>query len=127
MNLILEVISCGGQSAQSGPRRVFGIEGGHIGRAPDCDWVLPSPFISRHHATVCCVDDVFYIVSTGKNGVALNSAVAMLPQFEHRALKSGDRLFIDDYEVAVEISEAEQGHAAPAEQATLRTSAEGVG
>lgn len=106
MNLILEVISCGAQSAHSEPRKVFGIEGGHIGRSPDCDWVLPSPFISRHHATVCCVDDVFYIVSTGQNGVALNDAAAMLSRFEHQALKSGDRLFIDDYEVTVEISQA---------------------
>jgi predicted component of type VI protein secretion system len=108
MNLILEVVARDGQPTDCEPRKVFGLEGGHIGRAPDCEWVLPSPFISRHHATVCCVDDVFYIVGTGKNGVALNDVV--LPNFEHRALNSGDRLFIDDYEVAVAISEV----AAPA-------------
>jgi predicted component of type VI protein secretion system len=103
MNLVLEIVAREGQAPEGEPRKVFGIEGGRIGRALDCDWVLPSPYISRYHATICCIDGAFCIVSTGENGVALNDAQAALPQLEHRALRDGDRIFIDEYEIAVAI------------------------
>ena len=106
MNLVLEIVTREGQIPDGEPRKVFGIEGGRIGRASDCDWVLPSPYISRYHATVCCIDGAFCIVSTGENGVALNDAQSALPQLEHRTLKDGDRLFIDEYEITVAISGA---------------------
>ena len=106
MNLVLEIVAREGQAPEGEPRKVFGIEGGRIGRASDCDWVLPSPYISRYHATVCCIDGAFCIVSTGENGVALNDAHSALPQLEHRTLKDGDRLFIDEYEITVAISGA---------------------
>ena len=106
MNLILELVSRDGQDPSGEPRKVFGVEGGRIGRASDCDWVLRSPYISRYHATICCIDGAFHIVSTSENGVALNDAHTMLPQLENRALKDGDHLFIDEYEIAVSISAA---------------------
>jgi type VI secretion system FHA domain protein len=108
MNLILEVVGRNARDLGEGRRKVFGTEGGRIGRAPDCDWVLANPYISRHHATVCCINGIFYIESMGENGVALNNAQAMLPQLERRALKSGDRLFIDEYEITVGLSSGPQ-------------------
>ena len=106
MNLILELVSRDGQDPSGEPRKVFGVEGGRIGRASDCDWVLRSPYISRYHATICCIDGAFHIVSTSENGVALNDAHTTLPQLENQALKDGDHLFIDEYEIAVSISAA---------------------
>ena len=113
MNLVLELVAREGQVSGGEPRKVFGLEGGRIGRAADCEWVLPSPYISRHHATVCCIDGTFFIVSTGENGVALNHAQAMLPQLEQRALKDGDRLFIDEYEIAVAVLGTTAAQATP--------------
>jgi type VI secretion system FHA domain protein len=107
MNLVLEVVGQNAQSLASERRKVFGVGGGSIGRAPECDWVLASPYISRHHATVCCINGTFYIESTGDNGVAVNTPQAVLPQLERRALKSGDRLFIDEYEISVGIAGGE--------------------
>jgi predicted component of type VI protein secretion system len=101
VNLVLELVAREGQTLEGEPRKVFGAGGGRIGRASDCEWVLRSPYISRYHATVCCIDGVFCILSTGENGVALNDAQAGLPQLEHRALQDGDRIFIDEYEIAV--------------------------
>jgi type VI secretion system protein ImpI len=101
MNLVLEIVAREGQTPEGERAKVFGPEGGRIGRASDCDWVLPSPYISRYHATICWIDGAFCIVSTGENGVALNDPQAGLPQLEHRALKEGDRIFIDEYEIAV--------------------------
>jgi type VI secretion system FHA domain protein len=105
MNLILELASPA-PSPASVRRKVFGTDGGRIGRAADCDWVLASPYISRHHATVRFAEGTFYIESTGENGVAMNSPDAMLPQLERRALKNGDRLFIDELEIQVLIAES---------------------
>jgi type VI secretion system protein ImpI len=117
MNLILEVVACDGQTPSGEPRKVFGVEGGRIGRASDCDWVLRSPYISRYHATICSIDGGFHIVSTSENGVAINDAHTILPQLEHRALKDGDRLFIDEYEITVAIPAAAPAAVLPAPEA----------
>ena len=101
MNLTLEVVSPNGQSLGPARRKVFGPEGGRIGRSPECDWVIPNPYISRHHATIRWISGTYYVESTGENGVAIGSAQAMIPKLERRPLKNGDRLFIDEYEVAV--------------------------
>lgn len=106
MNLILEVVSPNGHSLGPARRKVFGPQGGRIGRASDCDWVLTDPYISRHHATVRCIGNTYYIESTGENGVAISTPQAMIPQRERRPLKNGDRLFVDEYEIAVTIAAA---------------------
>ena len=105
MNLVLELTG-NTPSPDAVRRKVFGTDGGRIGRAVDCDWVFASPYISRHHATVRFAEGTFYIESTGENGVALNSPDAMLPQAERRALKNGDRLFIDEYEISVVLADS---------------------
>jgi type VI secretion system protein ImpI len=105
LSLILEVSGERAQELGEMRRKVFGDAGGRIGRAPDCDWVLSNRYISRHHATVSCIDGVFHIESVGENGVAVNDQEAMLPQLVRRALASGDRLFIDEYEINVAIAD----------------------
>src|SRR5262245_12071482 len=105
MNLILELAGPA-PSPDSVRRKVFGTDGGRIGRAVDCDWVFASPYVSRHHATVRYAEGTFYIEATGENGVAVSSPDAMLPQLERRALKSGDRLFIDEYEISVVLADS---------------------
>ena len=114
MNLTLEIVSPNAQSLGPSRRKVFGMEGGRIGRAADCDWVLPNPYISRHHATIRWISGTFYIESTGENGVAVNSPQAMLPPLERRALKNGDRVFIDEYEIAVGLGTVTAEEARPA-------------
>jgi type VI secretion system FHA domain protein len=107
MELTLEVVSPNGQSLGLARRKVFGPEGGRIGRSPDCEWVLANPYISRHHATVRWISGTYYIESTGENGVAVNSPQALIPQRERRALRNGDRIYVDEYEIAVVIAAAE--------------------
>jgi type VI secretion system protein ImpI len=103
MNLILEIVGPNGHSLGPARRKVFGQEGGRIGRAPDCDWMLANPYISRHHATVRWIGGTYYIESTGENGVAINTPQAMIPQRERRPLRDGDRLYVDEYEICVSI------------------------
>jgi len=105
MNLILELAG-EAPSPDSVRRKVFGTDGGRIGRAADCDWVLASPYVSRHHATVRFAEGTFYIESTGENGVAVSAPEAMLPRLERRALRNGDRLFIDEFEISVVLADS---------------------
>ncbi len=113
MNLTLEIISANGQSLGAARRKVFGPEGGRIGRAPDCEWVLANPYVSRHHATIRWISGTYYIESMGENGVALNTPQAMIPMRERRALKNGDRLFVDEYDITVTIDSGLGESAAP--------------
>jgi type VI secretion system FHA domain protein len=110
MTLTLEVVSSNGQGLGAARRKVFGPDGGRIGRSADCDWVLANPYISRHHATVRCVDGVYYIESTGENRVAVNSSQASIPPFKPWELRNGDHVYLDEYEVAVTMDVA---HFAP--------------
>src|ERR1700736_6624156 len=101
LSLILEVSGERAQELGEMRRKVFGDAGGRIGRAPDCDWVLANRYVSRHHATVSFVDGAFCIASAGENGVAINDVWVKLPRLEPRVLASGDRLYIDEYEIIV--------------------------
>jgi type VI secretion system FHA domain protein len=101
MNLSLEIVSSNGQALGPGRRKVFGPEGGRIGRSADCEWVIANPYISRHHATIRWISGTYYIESTGENGVAIGTAQAMIPKLERRPIKHGDRIFIDEFEVLV--------------------------
>jgi type VI secretion system protein ImpI len=106
MNLILEIVSPPSAPPGIDPRKTFGAQGGRIGRAPECDWVLASPYISRHHATVSCTGTTYYIESTGENGVAVNDVQALLQPQERRELSNGDTLFVDEFEIRVLLSAA---------------------
>lgn len=103
MNLILDIISGNAQNLGAARRKVFGPEGGRIGRAPDCDWVLENPYVSRHHATIRWISGTYFIESAGENGVAIGGPQAMIPKLERRALKHGDHLFIDEYEIIAQL------------------------
>jgi type VI secretion system FHA domain protein len=107
MNLILEVVSPNASDLGPGRRKVFGAEGGRIGRAPESDWLLPNPYVSRHHATVRCIGGLFYIEATGENGVAVGAPDSMLAPAERHRLSDGERLFIDEYEVAVSLASSQ--------------------
>ena len=104
MTLTLEVI--GPQAAKLGPahRKVFGADGGTIGRLPDNDWVLPDPYISSHHARIRCKGNIFYIEDTSTNGVFINQS--RLTKNQPQALAQGDCISIEPYEIRASIDEA---------------------
>jgi type VI secretion system FHA domain protein len=84
---------------------VFSAQGGTIGRGASCDWVLSHRKVSGRHATISYQDSVFYIVDEqSANGVFLNSTKNRLVPGRRYALKHGDRIIIDPYEMEVSIS-----------------------
>jgi type VI secretion system FHA domain protein len=110
VNLTLEIIAS--QSAQMGTenRKVFGSAGGVIGRVGGMPgdrrdaWILPHTKVSKEHARITYVDGTFYIEDASRNGVGLNSSKNRLAKGQPYPLKSGDRIFIDPYEIAVSVA-----------------------
>lgn len=104
MILTLEVSGQQALNLGAGSRKVFRSAGGQIGRLPDNDWVLPDPYISGHHAQVKFRNGQFFLEDTSSNGVFVNSPENRLPRGQPHPLKSGDRLFIEAYEIRVTIT-----------------------
>ena len=111
MQLTLEVISPNGETLGGNRRKIVGPEGARIGRARDNDWVISNQYLSRTHAHVRYVNGAFYIEGMGRNPIALNGPTQTVPNHEPQLLRTGDRFFLDEYEVKVTVSE---GAAAPA-------------
>src|ERR1700729_886761 len=102
MSLTLEVV--GEKAARMGPaaRKTF-TSGGTIGRLDDNDWIFPDEYISGHHAQISFTNGAFLIEDTSTNGVFINSPQNRLARNKPYALRSGDTIFIDDYEVRVTV------------------------
>ncbi len=109
--LILAV--AGHQAAQFGSRssRKFEAAGGSIGRSEDCDWVLSASGVSRVHAMIRFLNGMYFIEDRSTNGMLLNDAP--LVKGDPSALKDGDRLLIDTFEVEVRLQDAGAASAMP--------------
>jgi len=95
----------------AGARKVF--QGpGTIGRLRDNDWIFPDEYISGHHAKILFANGSFLIEDTSTNGVFINSPQNRMTRGKPYTLRSGDTVYIDDYEVRVTLS-AEPAAAAP--------------
>jgi type VI secretion system FHA domain protein len=104
MILTLEVTGPQASSLGAARRKVFGVEGGSIGRLPDNDWVLADPFVSGRHAIIRFIDGGFYIEDTSRNGVFVNSSEERIVRGRPHLLASGDRILIDPYEIEAQVS-----------------------
>lgn len=112
MILTLEVTQPQAATLGSSSRKVFSTEGGTIGRASSSDWILSHRKVSGRHAVISCHEGTFYIVDdSSANGVFINSTKNRLIPGKRYALKPGDRIIIDPYEIDVAIS---SDHAADA-------------
>lgn len=99
----LHLAVMGQHAAQFGSRSQKAFEGrdGSIGRSEDCDWVLSSSGVSRVHAMIRCLNGIYFIEDRSTNGMLLNGVPLL--KGEPSALKQGDRLQIDTFEVSVSL------------------------
>ncbi|WP_336815312.1 type VI secretion system-associated FHA domain protein TagH [Burkholderia gladioli] len=74
---------------------------GSIGRADDCDWVLGAEGVSRLHALIRYLNGLYFVEDRSTNGMLLNGAP--LRKGDPAALRDGDRLQIDTFEIAVRL------------------------
>jgi len=103
MSLTLEIV--GPQAAQLGAaaRKTFLRAGGSIGRASANDWVIPDAYVSGQHARVHFHDGRYFLEDTSTNGVFIKNPGNRLPKGQQYPLHTGDRVFIDAYEIKVTI------------------------
>jgi type VI secretion system FHA domain protein len=114
VTLTLEITAASQTRPGENPRHVFGENGGSIGRAGTNSWVLSHSEVSGHHAQITFRNGVFYIQDKSRNGVAVNSPDNRLVRDRPYALKAGDRLFIEPYQIDVWIDSASERPAHPA-------------
>ena len=105
MLLALSIVS--EQGAALGPTayKVFDERGGSIGRIAGNDWVLPDPqnFVSSKHARVSASGGAFYLEDTSSNGTFINAPDRPTSREAPQPLSDGDRLYIGDYEIIVQL------------------------
>jgi predicted component of type VI protein secretion system len=109
MALLLEVISDHRDILGDDYERLFGDDGGTIGRSFDNDWILPDPdrFISSRHATIDHKGGAYYLADVSTNGVYINGEREPVGRGNPRRLFSGDRLRMGDFEFMVKLEEGE--------------------
>lgn len=85
-------------------RKVFGADGGTLGRSADSAWQLPDPkrLVSASHAAIRCAGESYFLVDTSTNGVYVNEGKRPLGAGNQVRLSQGDRIFMGDYELVVE-------------------------
>lgn len=105
MAIKLRVISDHYRALGEQRSRVFGVNGGTIGRAPDNDWVLPDPsrVVSGHHCEIEYRGGAYWLKDTSTNGVFVNDSEEPASAGGPLALRDGDRLRIGDYELIVSV------------------------
>ncbi|HEY4215352.1 MAG TPA: type VI secretion system-associated FHA domain protein TagH [Steroidobacteraceae bacterium] len=110
MLLALSIISSQGAALGPTAYKVFDARGGSIGRIDGNDWVLPDPerFVSSKHAQVVWNGGAFYLQDVSANGTFINAPDRAVPREQPMQLRDGDRLFIGDYEIIVQLIEDAQ-------------------
>ena len=117
--LRLEIVGPQAAALGAAAAKVFGTSGGSIGRVAENDWVLPDPYISSRHARIHWRNGQYLIEDTSSNGVFINSPDRRLGRGQMYALQSGDRIFIDAYEIRVTLATAAPASAATSPLADL--------
>jgi type VI secretion system FHA domain protein len=105
MLLALSVVSEQGGTLGQAAYKIFDERGGSIGRITGNDWVLPDPqnFVSSRHARVSANAGVFFLEDTSSNGTFINAPDQLASRTEPQRLIDGDRLYIGDYEIIVQL------------------------
>jgi type VI secretion system protein len=105
MAIKLRVISEHYRELGENRSRVFGVNGGTVGRAPGNDWVLPDPrrVVSGHHFEVQCHGGRYWLIDTSTNGVFVNDADDPASDTGRIELNDGDRLRVGDYDILVSL------------------------
>ena len=112
MQLIL-TIEDGPQPEMSGRTWRCGVDGGTLGRNPDCDLVLPDPkrYTSSVHAQIEFDRDGFTLTDRSTNGTYHNSPKTLIGKNRSVSLDQDDKIFIGDFVLRVDVEDADSDDA----------------
>lgn len=117
MDLVFEMVSAQQFAPGLLTSKTFKKTGGIIGRAADCDWVIPDRqrHLSNYHALVSYRDGAFFLIDTSSNGIRYKSSGARLIKGEPQRIENGCIYCFGDFEIrarlvlAPELSDEEMG------------------
>jgi type VI secretion system protein ImpI len=101
MELVFEVVGTQQFAPGLQTTKTFKRAGGVIGRAEDCDWVIPDRkrVVSGRHAQVSYREGAFYLTDTSSNGIQLKNSGAQLAKGEPQRIEHGHVYRLGDYEL----------------------------
>ena len=101
MELMFEVISRQKFSTGFAVSHVFSEAGGFIGRAGECEWILPDKGkrISRKHAAITCDGNSFFIEDVSRNGIYTEPGRTALGKGVQHKIEHGDSYIIGVYAI----------------------------
>ena len=130
MAIKLRVISDQHRELGEQRTRVFGVNGGSIGRAPDNDWILPDTkrIVSGHHCEIEYRNGGYWVKDISTNGVFVNNADVPASQAGPVQLADGDRLRLGDYEIVVSVDKRTDFLPSPSEESAAESNLDsGIG
>lgn len=106
MELVLEMRSARQFVPAQLCQKTFNAAGGVIGRAEDCDWVIPdrTRHLSHHHLTISCHENTFFLTDTSSNGVLDAESGERLPKGQAVRIDHGSRYMIGDFEIRARLT-----------------------
>jgi len=121
MPLQLQIVSNHEDILEEDCTRVFGEDGGTIGRSLESDWILPDPqrYLSGKHATIDYQSGTYYLADVSTNGVFINDEEEPLGKGNPRRLFSGDRIRMGDFSFIVGLDEGQGLEMPPPEAMTV--------
>lgn len=101
MDIMFEIVSRQKFSASFPISHVFGEAGGYIGRARECEWVLPDRTreISRQHALITYEDNNFYLEDVSANGVYFSLGHEPVGKNVRHRIEHGEGFIIGNYTI----------------------------
>ena len=105
MAIKLRVISDHYRQLGENRSRVFGVNGGTVGRASDNDWILPDSrrVVSAHHFQVQFHGGRYWLIDTSTNGVFVNDSEEPASVTGRVEMRDGDRLRMGEYDILVSV------------------------
>jgi len=101
MELVFDMVSAQQFAPGLISSKTFKQAGGIIGRAEDCDWVIPDRkrVLSSRHAEVNYRDGAFFITDISSNGIELKDTGASLDKGRAQRIEHGSVYCLGDFEI----------------------------
>ncbi|MCH2341505.1 type VI secretion system-associated FHA domain protein TagH [Pseudomonas sp. NPDC047963] len=101
MELVFDMVSAQQFAPGLISSKTFKQAGGIIGRAEDCDWVIPDRkrVLSSRHAEVSYRDGAFFLTDTSSNGIQLKDKGASLDKGRAQRIEHGSVYCLGDFEI----------------------------
>ena len=101
MELVFDMVSAQQFAPGLISSKTFKQAGGIIGRAEECDWVIPDRkrVVSSRHAEVSYRDGAFFLTDTSSNGIQLKDTGASLDKGRAQRIEHGSVYCLGDFEI----------------------------